>query len=415
MTATNKKQRLVEVAVAVIHYQQRFLIAYRNSQQHQGDRYEFVGGKVEAGESAPTALCREVKEEIGLRLQESQLTKLGRISHDYGDKQVRLHVFQVALSQSQFEQLANDDLGLEGQPLQWVAKAELIAGSYLLPAANSPILAWLLLPSTLTITYPLSHFQGAEAPIKAWVDYHVRFLASAATVYCRPKADELIVSSEDNSLEQRVSIINTTIQCVAELLQKRPDINVILPDWIPLMAYDFNQSQTQQDSQYSSEYMRLDQYQAIQSKMTLLKPFYSNKQVIAQHLTHKTLLQLSSIADEPLDIGGSQSLDAMADSLPPHLPLVVSCHDTDSIQAANRLANQRIKQQQPPLIAAFISPVRQTKTHPEAKVLGWTGFAELSSMMDMPAIALGGLSIDDIQKARQHGGYGVAGIREFLQ
>ena len=41
--------------------------------QHQGGKWEFIGGKIDANESAKQALMREVNEEIGLSLNTDQL------------------------------------------------------------------------------------------------------------------------------------------------------------------------------------------------------------------------------------------------------------------------------------------------------------------------------------------------------
>ncbi|MGP4848840.1 NUDIX domain-containing protein, partial [Marinobacter sp. 1Y8] len=61
-TKTNKPSivNIVNVAVAVIHYKDQYLLGFRDATQHQGNRYEFVGGKIEANESAAQALIREV-------------------------------------------------------------------------------------------------------------------------------------------------------------------------------------------------------------------------------------------------------------------------------------------------------------------------------------------------------------------
>ena len=51
---------IVNVAVAVIHYKDSYLLGFRDVAQHQGNRYEFVGGKIETNESTEQALTREV-------------------------------------------------------------------------------------------------------------------------------------------------------------------------------------------------------------------------------------------------------------------------------------------------------------------------------------------------------------------
>ena len=89
---------IVNVDVAVIHYQNQYLLGFRDATQHQGSRYEFVGGKIEATESADPALKREVAEETGILIDNNTLVKLGRLHHDYGDKQVSLQVYKITRS-----------------------------------------------------------------------------------------------------------------------------------------------------------------------------------------------------------------------------------------------------------------------------------------------------------------------------
>lgn len=134
---------LVNVAIAVIHYQQQYLLGFRSSEQHQGDRYEFVGGKINTDETPEAALIREVSEEVGLDISENTRVELGQIRHDYGDKQVCLRVYKVALTDRQYQSYKKRTRGLERQALAWVDKWALLAGDYRLPAANSRILEWL--------------------------------------------------------------------------------------------------------------------------------------------------------------------------------------------------------------------------------------------------------------------------------
>ncbi|MCG5515066.1 MULTISPECIES: Nudix family hydrolase [unclassified Ectothiorhodospira] len=58
-----------------------------------------------------------------------------------------------------------------------------------------------------------------------------------------------------------------------------------------------------------------------------------------------------------------------------------------------------------------VSPVAPTRTHPGVAPLGWTRFASLADQAACPVYALGGMTPEDIPRARAHGGQGVAGIR----
>ena len=60
--------KVVNVAVAVIHFNNQYLLGFRHASQHQGNRYEFVGGKIEPNETPKQGLIREVVEEIGCDL-----------------------------------------------------------------------------------------------------------------------------------------------------------------------------------------------------------------------------------------------------------------------------------------------------------------------------------------------------------
>jgi 8-oxo-dGTP diphosphatase len=55
-----------------------------------------------------------------------------------------------------------------------------------------------------------------------------------------------------------------------------------------------------------------------------------------------------------------------------------------------------------------LSPVLPTTSHPGAETVGWPRFAEWVADYPLPVFALGGLSIDDMDRARAHGAYGVA-------
>jgi 8-oxo-dGTP diphosphatase len=119
----------IHVAVGVIRDSQgKILITRRHADAHQGGLWEFPGGKLENGESVVQALRRELDEELAIQLESA--CALLQIEHDYGDKAVLLDVWLV-------EGFAGRAVGREGQPLRWVAAAELVDFSF--PAANQPI------------------------------------------------------------------------------------------------------------------------------------------------------------------------------------------------------------------------------------------------------------------------------------
>lgn len=134
--------RVVHVAVGVVvDPDGNILIAKRPDTSHQGGLWEFPGGKVEPGETLFAALKRELHEELAIEITTTE--PLIKIRHDYGDKQVLLDVHKVMKFNGQPK-------GNEGQPVRWVAPADLHL--YHFPAANRPIISAIKLPRRLLIT-----------------------------------------------------------------------------------------------------------------------------------------------------------------------------------------------------------------------------------------------------------------------
>ena len=120
--------KTIEVAVGVVLRDNMIFISKRADDLHQGGKWEFPGGKRESGESMADALSRELREEIGITV--NQQTPLMVIEHDYGDKRVILDVRLV-------EKFDGEPGHQEGQITQWAAISEL--GNYTFPEANKAI------------------------------------------------------------------------------------------------------------------------------------------------------------------------------------------------------------------------------------------------------------------------------------
>lgn len=132
----------LHVAVAVIrNNQQQVLLSFRAKKKHQGGLWEFPGGKVEQDETVVQALNRELEEELGISVVQSN--PLIQIRHAYPDLTVLLDVHEVIAFTGEPE-------GKEGQPIRWVATTEL--AEYEFPAANVPIVQAVQLPKLYAIT-----------------------------------------------------------------------------------------------------------------------------------------------------------------------------------------------------------------------------------------------------------------------
>lgn len=118
----------LHVAVGVIWQDGKVLLSHRASHQHQGDRWEFPGGKLEAGETVFRALQRELAEELAIEVQHAQ--PLLQVQHQYPEREVLLDVWLV-------DAFEGEPHGVEGQAVQWFAVSELASLSF--PDANQPI------------------------------------------------------------------------------------------------------------------------------------------------------------------------------------------------------------------------------------------------------------------------------------
>ena len=211
--------KVVNVAVAVIHFNNQYLLGFRHANQHQGNRYEFVGGKIEPNETPTQGLVREVHEEIGLDIAQNTAVKMGVIRHDYADKTVALHVFKIQVSQAQFDGLQQGK-GKEGQAVTWVHQSDLVANQYPLPDANARILEWLKLPNAIYITQPLDSLVSVDK----WVDFYSQKLPQDAHCYLRPQtSDENAIAMIDGLLTMRADITSIIQYATRERLFQRLD------------------------------------------------------------------------------------------------------------------------------------------------------------------------------------------------
>ena len=58
-----------------------------------------------------------------------------------------------------------------------------------------------------------------------------------------------------------------------------------------------------------------------------------------------------------------------------------------------------------------LGPVKATATHPDASLLGWDGFRRIAESASIPVYAIGGLRMEDMDRARAAGAHGLAMIR----
>lgn len=135
-------RKLVDVAAGVLlRADGRYLLGQRGPDTVYAGYWEFPGGKVEVGESPAAALCRELDEELGIRVRHLRLWL--RREHLYEHAHVRLHFFEVAAWEGELTDHVHS-------ALRWVAPEEADCEPML--PANGPILKALRLPRTMGIT-----------------------------------------------------------------------------------------------------------------------------------------------------------------------------------------------------------------------------------------------------------------------
>jgi len=99
---------MIEVVAALIWDKDNFLICQRPAHKAQGLLWEFVGGKVEPGETKVQALIRECQEELAITLDVGEV--LTEVTHEYPEKTVHLTFFHAAIKEGLPQKLEHNDI-----------------------------------------------------------------------------------------------------------------------------------------------------------------------------------------------------------------------------------------------------------------------------------------------------------------
>lgn len=107
---------MIEVVAALIWDGERFLICQRPEHKARGLLWEYVGGKVEAGETKQEALIRECKEELDVTISVGDIFM--DVVHEYPDITVHLTLFHA--------QIVNGEIKLlEHNAVAWITPDEI--------------------------------------------------------------------------------------------------------------------------------------------------------------------------------------------------------------------------------------------------------------------------------------------------
>ena len=99
---------MTEVVAALIWDQDKFMICQRPANKARGLLWEFVGGKVELGETKEQALIRECQEELGVTLSVGEVFM--DVIHEYPDLTVHLTLFHATIREGTPQKLEHNDI-----------------------------------------------------------------------------------------------------------------------------------------------------------------------------------------------------------------------------------------------------------------------------------------------------------------
>ena len=98
----------VEVVAALIWDKDKFMICQRPANKARALLWEFVGGKVEPGETKEQALIRECQEELAVTLSVGDVFM--DVAHEYPDITVHLTLFNAAIAEGVPQKLEHNDI-----------------------------------------------------------------------------------------------------------------------------------------------------------------------------------------------------------------------------------------------------------------------------------------------------------------
>ena len=107
---------MTEVVAALIWDNRKFMICQRPANKARPLLWEFVGGKVEPGETKEQALVRECQEELAITLSVDNVFM--DVVHEYPDITIRLTLFNATIAEGVPQKLEHNDI-------QWITPAEI--------------------------------------------------------------------------------------------------------------------------------------------------------------------------------------------------------------------------------------------------------------------------------------------------
>ena len=101
---------MTEVVAALIWQGEKFMICQRPTHKARGLLWEFVGSKVETGETKEQALIRECQKELAVTLSVGDIFM--DILHEYPDLTVHLTLFNATIAEGEPQKLEHNNIRL---------------------------------------------------------------------------------------------------------------------------------------------------------------------------------------------------------------------------------------------------------------------------------------------------------------
>lgn len=108
---------IIEVVGAIIKDGDRYLVGQRAAHKAQGGLWEFMGGKIEPGETPEQALARECREELDLEIENERI--IDSVVHEYPEKTIRLTLIECTPKTGSVPRQN------EHQDIRWVTRKEM--------------------------------------------------------------------------------------------------------------------------------------------------------------------------------------------------------------------------------------------------------------------------------------------------
>lgn len=107
---------MTDVVAALVWDKDKFMICQRPANKARPLLWEFVGGKVESGETKEQALIRECQEELAITLTVGDVFM--EVIHEYPDITIRLTLFNATIAEGVPQKLEHNDI-------QWITPAKI--------------------------------------------------------------------------------------------------------------------------------------------------------------------------------------------------------------------------------------------------------------------------------------------------